>query len=435
MMNLTKLRLDKSGVLPLYRQLSDAMSHEIAELPASSKLPTIRSLSHFLGINNNTVVSAYKYLESQGLVYSVVGSGFYSAQLVQDALDSVEVSILHGSVNFADASTGVEFFPIDAFRRSCDSVLLQDRGIAFNEVEPQGFLPLREAMCLQSNSDNIYIATGLSHVIDEIAGKLITPGDVVLLERPGLQGVGALFSAKRARIIEFDVGDLAKITALVKLHSPKFIFLMPNFQVPTGFCYSAESKQKLLDLANDAGVYIIEADMAGDFYYVDKPPVTLKSLDSYNLVVYVKSFAGILAGLQIAVVDCPITVEGFGAPAGFIQRIVNFYLRSEDFKVQADFMRREYSKRYHKMIQACETYLTPYAKFSVPGGGLGIWVSPYGSCNDELFDKFLSRQVVVSPGRMFSANAHGFRMNFANVTEAKIAEGVGIIASVLAQMK
>jgi len=321
--------------------------------------------------------------------------------------------------------------------------LRRDGGTAFYNAESLGYQPLRDVIfsTAEKRCGLIYIVNGLSHAVDALASKFISPGDVVLMERPGLQGIGAAFLTRRAKVVEFDVGDLDRITTLIKQHLPKFIFLVPNFQMPTGFCYSDSDKQRLIDLADDVGTYIIEADIFGDFYYDSKPRVTLKSL--CDRVIYIKSFsAALTVGLQIGFVDSPLDLTDYfsesSAPSGFVQRIFDFYLRSGKFQANINFMRHEYGKRYRKMIQACETYLSPYASFSVPGGGLGVWVSPCFPVDEEIFEKFLARQVVVSPGKLFSSSKRhipDFRINFANVPEAQIAEGVGIIASVLAQIR
>jgi len=420
-------KLDKNSTTPLYRQISDALTNEIADLPPSTKLPTIRNLAQSLGVNNATVVNAYKHLETKGAVYSVVGSGFYVAQQKHTTQTTI-----HDCINFADTNTDPAYFPVDAFRNAFDSVLLRDGGMAFS----QGYEPLRQ---------DIQIITSIGQAVEKIAENFITPGDVVFVERPGLQAITATFLARKARVIEVprDANTLDKLEQLIKQNKPKLIFLMPNFQFPTGLSYTTPDKNHIINIVNKTNTYIIEADLLSDFYFDGEPRTSMKSLDTNDRVIYIKCFSRILApGLEMGFLTLPKALSknlswNAPLPSGLMQRVFDFYLRHGGFAEHAAFMRSQYGKRYGKLIQACNTYLAPYASFTEPGGGLGIWVSPktLDKNGEKHFEKFLNRQVVVSPGSMFSSaksHASHFRINFANVSSDRIVEGIGIISSVLA---
>jgi len=428
-MTITNLQPDKSSPTPIYRQLSDALAIEISKMEYSAKLPTIRKIAQVLSINNTTVVNAYKDLEKKGVVYSLVGSGFYVAR------KRIPTPIISDCINFADTSTDIAYFPVDAFRQACDRVLVNYGGKAFGETHPCGHEPLREIISQHLGLENIQIITSVSHAIEKLAEKFISPGDAVMVERPGLQAIEAIFMAKKARIAEFSLDTIKK-------YKPKFIVLMPNFQIPTGLCYTKPFMEQILEVAQSINAFIIEIDSHNDFYYNSTPPAAMKFMDTNGRVIYIKSFSRLLSsGFKIGFISLPgdfDSIDGFDdIPSGFVQRVFDFYLRDGGFDEHAAFIRKKYSQRYEKLIKACQAYLTPFADFTVPDGGLGIWVSPKVALaeGEEHFEQFLNRQVVVSPGRLFTpsrACMSHFRINFANVPTSRIAEGIGQIASVLA---
>jgi len=434
-----EISIDKTSALPLYRQISHALTTAMAMLPHATKLPTIRSLAQSLEVNNMTVVNAYKHLENSGAVYSVIGSGFYVAEKAAKKQET----IISDCINFADTTTDPAFFPVDAFRKACDHVLLRDGGMAFNESLPQGYAPLQKTISEQfvnTSPQNIQIIADISSAMEQFVEKFINPGDIVFVERPGLEST--MFSSKKARVIEVSrtANGLQKLESLMKQHKPKYLFLMPNFQIPTGLCYTKQDLQHIIHLSLLNDTYIIEVDSLSDFYYGSHAPVSMKSLDMHDRVIYIKCFARMLAsGLRIGYIAypkvlCPLEEPLDAAPSGFIQRVFDFYLSHIGFLEHAALMRVQYGKRYRKLIQACQTYLSPYAHFTEPNGGLGLWINPKMVCNVEIFEKFLHRKVVVSPGHMFvSGKTSQFRINFSNIPEERIAEGIGIISSVLAK--
>lgn len=435
-----EINVDKTLNIPLYRQLSSALIEIISTLPAASKLPTIRSLAKQLNVNTATVVSAYKFLETKGHVYSIVGSGVYVAQKNK----IVEESILENAINFADINTDTSLFPTKSFSNASNSVLLKYAGRAFNNINKNN--PLVEIFGQMYDIDalTIQITTGIHQAIHDIASNFINPGDVVLVEFPGSQAITAIFLSYGAKVIDIPLDTagfpLEKFTQLVKQYAPKFIFLMPNFQIPTNLCYNVFEREKILEIASGAGAYIIEADSFNDFYY-NKPTETLKKIDKYDIVIYIKSFSAIIAsqGLGVGFIAFPRSNFNSGAyttPTGYIQRVFDNYLRHGEFPVHAGFMRHQYKKRCAKIIEAINTYLLSFVSFNEPDGGLGLWITLKNDINNNIYKELLNRQIVVSPGYLFAPAGWPmphFRVNFANIPEARIAEGIGTIARVLAR--
>ena len=473
-----KIFLDKNSDTPLYRQLGHAIAAMISqgELMPDTRLPPIRQLAKILGVNSTTVVNAYKYLEHKQAVYSVVGSGTYVARAC--ALPGPTAVEVHGVlgddyINFADGAVDGALFPTAAMKRAFGAVLDRDGALAFECCGGLGYGPLRESLSrLYGSFDagQICIISGVQHGLDILAGILLKPGDTVLVERPAPQSIAAIFQAKGARVMEMPLvqhgPDFPRLEALLKKRRPRLIYVMPNFQQPTGICYSDESKTRLLALACAHGAYIVEDDSLGDLYYDRNKRTPLKAMDSHGRVVHMKSFARTVPGVNIGFmaypgqigvgddvgfIDCPGQMEADDAAVpGYLQRAFDIFLRSGDYDAHIANVRNVYKRRYQKAAAAVNTYLAGLADVYLPGGGLGLWVTPRAGSTGgkDYVEEFLKRKVIVSPERLYiaagskipaagtkmpaaGAKVPGFRINFASVPEERIAEGIGVIAAVL----
>ncbi|MCL2498720.1 MAG: PLP-dependent aminotransferase family protein [Defluviitaleaceae bacterium] len=210
--------------------------------------------------------------------------------------------------------------------------------------------------------------------------------------------------------------------------------------VETGQITLLTDIQQGLDIIKGIGTKIrIEEDMYGDFYYDGLPRQPLRETD--GSIAYIKSYAKIfLPGLAYMVV--PKTLAGkITAPihcpaSAFLQRAFGLFLREGGFDEHAANMRIIYGKRYRKLIAAARVYLSDYASFDEPKSGLAIRIYPKKMDGDEidgLCRRVLQRKVVVSPILSRRGERPCFKLSFATVREESIAEGIGIIAAVMAE--
>ncbi|MCL2224833.1 MAG: PLP-dependent aminotransferase family protein [Defluviitaleaceae bacterium] len=434
---------------PLYRKIGEDILQKIStgEFTPNTRLPAIRTLAKELGVNNTTIVNAYKYLEQKRAVYSVTGSGVYVAGQNEE-LAPVSVSVDEGHINFAATASDTSLFPKEDFRHAFDAVLSRDGAGAFSSVGFGGYKPLREVIsdllknsAVSATPEDIHITAdlrqGLCAVIDGLAG----PKDYVLLESPCAPWITAAFTHRGVKIREFPLtengADLQRLYALAKKHKPKIIFLSSNYQFPTGLCYTVPVQEKILELSQEINAHIIELDEYGDFFYCEKP-TPLKAMDTSGRVVYLKSFERVLAHGLAGYIVGNITLNESADVSAYIQRGLDFYLRNNDYDAFCAKLRGFFSKRYRRAVSAAETFLAPYANFTVPHGGFGLWISPKNATKTaELIDEFLTRKVIVSPGRLYLPSAvkpaaeRHFRISFSNASEDDISRGMGIIASVL----
>ena len=416
------LQLDRSQSTPLYQQLAGEIRNLInsGQLKEWEKLPPIRKLARELSVNNITVVHAYQELEQDGLLYSQVGRGtFVKARLHQPepllkstpegqdyyppglkVMDQGRLQIPMGAYNFASAIPTPELFPVADFKVILNEVLDRDGGKAFGYQEGQGYLPLRESLveylrenAIEAYENCIQIISGAQQGIDIIAKSLLKAGDFVITENPTYTGALAAFKSRGARIIpvplEEDGVSISSLKKALAKYHPSLIYVIPNFQTPTGISYSEEKKLALLDLCQAYKVNIIEDDSFTDLSY-DYPRQPIKVLDQYGQVIYIKSFSKILMpGLRLAFLSAPEKIipglltakhsSDISTP-GLIQRTFDLYLRKGLWSKHLKYMRDSYQERYHTMLKAMEAHLPQEISYTKPGGGLSFWLRlPPGS--------------------------------------------------------
>jgi 2-aminoadipate transaminase len=469
-----EISLDRSSSSPLYIQLYEQLKNYIIEgiLEEDCKLPTIRSFAEQLGVNNVTVVNAYKLLEDNKLVYKKVGSGTFVMPLKNEinlessliaSIDEIEFDLDMGAgddiINLSTVSPDPKLFPISDFRKVLDEVLERDGGRAFMYHESMGYKPLRESISkylpeygINAEASDIHVISGAQQGIDIVSRVLLSNGDYVFAESPTYNGAVAVFKSRGAKIIEIpimpdgpDMKELEKKLAFIR---PKFIYVMPNFQNPTGYTYSERKRKYLLLLCRKYDVLVVEDDYMGDLSYLDVGKMPLKGLDRENRVIYIKSFSKIfMPGLRVGYLIIPESIRKnvMGIKhitdiytSGLMQRVLDLYFRRGIWNKHLEYMKREYGVRYFEAVRAARKYLRG-ASFTQPYGGLHLWVRlPEKVSCVELFERCRDRKVIFTPGTAFikgEAGENHIRISFAAAGPGQIAEGISIIGNVMEEIK
>lgn len=468
------IELDRSGDRPLYIQLYEQLKKYIVKgiLAEDCKLPTIRSFAEHLDVNSVTIVNAYKLLEDNKLVYKRVGSGTFAMPMKEDmqpesdtvmVSDEMETDMEEGAgedtINLSTASPDPKLFPVRDFRRVLNEVLERDGGKAFMYHESMGFKPLRESLSqymtgygIKASAEDVHIISGAQQGIDIISRVLLTNGDYVFVESPTYNGATAVFRSRGARIIEIplqaDGPDMRELEKKLKLIRPKFIYVMPNFQNPTGCTYSERKRKYLLLLCRKHGVMIVEDDFMSDLSYIEEGVRPLKGLDSEDRVVYIKSFSKIfMPGLRVGFLIIPASIKEKVmnmkhitdiSTSGLMQRVLDQYLRSGIWDKHLEYMKKEYSVRYFEAVRAVKKYLRG-ASFIQPYGGLNLWIKlPEGVDSGELYELCKEKKVLLTPGSVFIKGSQGkqhIRVSFAGTGLARITEGISVIGRAMEELR
>ncbi|MCK8828154.1 PLP-dependent aminotransferase family protein [Natroniella acetigena] len=456
-----EIQLEKELTKPLYLQLYSQIKGLIEEgkLQAHDKLPSIRKLAKGLQVNTVTVVNGYNVLEEEGLVYKKVGSGTFIMpnEQIKDKIipgegqadDSELKKEDEEVINFGTVAPSPSLFPIQAFKRLLNQVLDRDQGYAFGYQKSQGYLPLRESIAqyvenyqIEIGAEQIQIVSGAQQGLDVLAKTFLDYGDTVFVERPTYPGAISAFKSRKVELIDIplekDGLNLEELEVLLKRYKPKFLYLMPNFQNPTGYSYSLKKKKELLKLADQYELLIIEDDCVSDLNYLGQPRKSLKALDTEDKVVYLKSFSKLyMPGLRLAFMIIPssycedILVSKYLSDIftdGLVQRVLDLYLRREDWQEQLNCLKEKYSQRYQVMITALKEYLPPNVDYIEPEGGLNLWLKLPQQVSATKLHKVLRKDGVnIAPGALFyhtKPHKNRIRLSIAAVTCQQIEEGI-----------
>ncbi len=479
-----RIPINRESDTPLYQQIEQFLRDEIlsATLPADTRLPSSRELAAGLGVNRITISNAYADLEAEGLVYSKPGSGTYVSPLEDQELGAsakkdaeqwpVWQQMLsqraperlrqphpgyangygHPTRDAIDLSMGSgadDFFPVDEFRKSIDTVLRRDRNDAIGYGERAGHYPLRRTIAqilanqgVPCQPENVLITTGSQQALMLVAHLLLRPGDTVLVESPSYSAALDLFASLDVTLVGVPMDEEGMRTDLLedllRAMQPQLIYTIPTFQNPTGTCLSGSRRRQLIGLAARFNVPILEDEFVGDLRYDGRWQPALKAFDSGNNVIYTGTFSKMLMpGLRIGyivatgpVYENLLELKRINdlATSDLIQRALDTYISVGRYQSYLRKACREYRSRRDAMAGAITRWLPEEVQFSLPQGGLFLWLRlPPGVTDDQVVKAAEEEKLLLAPGcaHFPGQEEHGFlRLNFARYKEDKVEEGI-----------
>jgi DNA-binding transcriptional MocR family regulator len=459
---------------PLYGHLVKLLESAIArgELPSGSQLPPERALASALRISRTTVVSAYRELESKGLLRGYVGRGTFvcaapepsgtpfawRGKIASAALRSSDPTMRDAIRHSADArmlslaagEPAIDRFPTDAFQRAIDQVLKKEGYATWRHGPAEGQPALREAIAerFRVPAERVLIISGAQQGLDLLTRCLIDPGDAVIIDRPGYLGAIQSFRAAGAKLIGWDMlhADIDELEDLLVRYRPKLIYTNPTFQNPTGTTLPIRLRRELLKLAERYRVPIVEDGTYQELYFNDAPPPSLHDLDTQNLVIHLNSFSKVLApGLRLgwlcatpSIIDQLAIIKQRLDPhtQNLVQFVMARLIGDGSFDTHLRTLRSEHGRRCGQMLAAVQKYVSPGAlRFARPQGGLYLWCRLGGDVNARLvLEKAVARGVAFVPGDAFYPDPAGrseLRLCFSSVLPSAIDDAVKKLASSL----
>ncbi|MDE3069422.1 MAG: PLP-dependent aminotransferase family protein [Acidobacteriota bacterium] len=314
--------------------------------------------------------------------------------------------------------------------------------------------------------EDLIITTGGQQVLDLVCKTLIDPGDVIVAEAPTYPGAIPAFAAYEAEVIQVEMDDDglppdALEETLVELERagkrPKLIYTIPNFQNPAGVTMSLERRRRLIEIARERELLVLEDNPYGLLRYEGDALPTLYSLDASNtgrggasdFVIYLGTFSKILSpGVRLgwAVAPRPVLEKMNLGKQGadlcsspMCQLFVSAYFAEQDggrasWLDYVERLRGLYSTRRDAMVQALESELGGLATWTHPRGGLFVWATMEGAVDTtDLLAR--SEKVAFVPGRAAymdgQRGARSMRLNFAGSPERDIREAVRRIGALI----
>jgi 2-aminoadipate transaminase len=486
------IALDRSGGMPLYRQICQQLREAIlsGELSEGTRLPTERALASELGINRTTVMNAYNELASEGLIEGHVGRGTLVRRnhfgYLGDSFENETASWLLGLpagerevlgpdafmlselasmgerkeiISLAPGNPAPNLLPAEMLGTIIADGLLSagERALGYCPVE--GLHSLRRAVAASMRKrgvavdvQHILILSGSTQGIGLIGRFLLRPGDEVVVEVPTYLGAIQAFRALNARVIGVPTDregirvDL--LESILARHRPRLIYTLPTFQNPTGTVMSQERRRRLLLLAKRYQTPILEDDPYGEIYFEDRRPQPLKALDTSGQVLYLSTYSKILApGLRVAWLAAPeLMIERLSLHKQVFdlntnalgQWTVSEVLRRNMLEDHLAMLRQQYRHKRDLMLEAIATHWPEEVRVNRPAGGFHLWCRlPADMRSRSLLREAANEQVTFVIGEPFHVDGGGqqhFRLSYAYPETDHIEEGVRRIGNAIKRL-
>ncbi len=370
-----------------------------------------------------------------------------------------------GIISFAGGLPSPQTFPVRAFAQACAQVLGDDgedgktatgtpsyARASLQYAASEGYGPLREwvaeSLPWAVDPAQVLITTGSQQGLDLVAKILIDPASRVLVETPTYLGALQAFTPMEPEFVSvasdaegIDVDDLAR-----KAHGARFLYVLPNFQNPTGRTMSESRRAALCDLAAQLGLPLLEDNPYGDLWFDQPPPAPLTARNSDGCL-YMGSFSKTLApGLRLGFLVAPKALypkllqakqaADLHTPS-FNQRVAAQVLAGDFMAGHVPKIRALYKAQRDAMLAALARYMPPQVTWNEPDGGMFLWVQLPTHLNAaHLLPAAVERNVAFVPGAPFYSGEpqlHTLRLSFVTATVEQINVGIAALGGVVEQ--
>ena len=361
-------------------------------------------------------------------------------------------------ISFAGGLPAPELFPVEPMKKIAVRVLDEHGKRALQYSSTEGHLPLREKIAARTNknlktslkAENIVITTGSQQSLDILAKMYVDEGDCILCESPTYLGALSAFNAclPAYREVATDgegmvIADLEK--ALAEEKRAKLIYVIPDFQNPSGKTWSLERRKAFMEAVSKYDILVVEDNPYGELRFEGTTPPSLKSLDRKGQVVVLGTFSKIFCpGLRVAwVCGEPAFLESFCNlkqaadlhTSTLSQYEIDAYLAENDIEEHVRTLVSVYRERRDVMIRTMDEAFPSEVTFTRPEGGLFTWAEMPEKVNGrDLFMKALEKKVAFVPGGAFYPNGgheNTMRLNYSNMPPERIVEGIGRLGEAL----
>jgi 2-aminoadipate transaminase len=371
-------------------------------------------------------------------------------------------------ISFGGGLPAPEVFPLKEFQAACNVVLETQGAQALQYSTTEGYLPLREMIARNNarysvhvTAENIMITSGSQQALDFIGRVFVNRGDYIVVESPTYLGAIQAWNAYGAQYITVRTDEHGMIVDELETAlriGPKFIYILPNFQNPSGSTLSLERRMKLVELADKYGVPIVEDDPYGQLRYEGDHIPSVATLDSRyrndsdgeytGNVIYLSTFSKLLApGLRLAWVIAPpqvirrlvMTKQAADLHTSSFNQHVAYEVAKNGFLDEhVKMIRATYKERRDVMLEMMEEMFPPGVSWTRPLGGMFLWgMLPENVDAAEVLKVAIERKVAFVPGTAFHPNGGGantMRINFSFSNPDNIREGVTRLGTTLKEV-
>ncbi|ROZ74287.1 PLP-dependent aminotransferase family protein [Ramlibacter sp. WS9] len=366
-----------------------------------------------------------------------------------------------GIISFAGGLPSPKTFPVSEFAAACEKVLREDGSAALQYAASEGYAPLREMVAAmlpwKVDPAQVLITTGSQQGLDLVAKVLIDAGSRILVETPTYLGALQAFAPMEPEVVSVasdaegvDIDDLAdkacaEMQAGASVNTARFLYVLPNFQNPTGRTMSEQRRAALSRRAVELGLPIVEDNPYGDLWFDAPPPLPLTARNPEGCV-YLGSFSKILApGLRLGFIVAPKALypkllqakqaADLHSPS-FNQRMVAEVMKDGFLDRHVPTIRALYKSQRDAMLAALQREMQGLdVQWNTPDGGMFLWARlPEGASAIDLLPKAVDKGVAFVPGAAFYAGAADprcLRLSFVTASVEQIDIGIAALAAAI----
>ena len=481
---------------PTFLRIARAVSEDIrrGRLRAGDALPGSRTLATSLGVHRNTVLAAYRELAAEGWIATAVAQGTFVSPQIPDVsprrfsaqaavareisprvgfdlgppriavlpppapLPSPAPSSLDGPMSLGGGIPDVRLVPSAELARAMRRVLARRAVEVLSYGDPAGPASLRNALAsmvsatrgVAARAENVLVTRGSQMGIDLAARALISPGDVVAVEALGYRPAWEALRASGAKLVSLPVDahgiDTGALEQLCTEQRVRGVYVTPHHQFPTTVTLAPARRLRLLEIARERRLFVLEDDYDHEFHYEGRPVLPLASADVHGVVVYLGTLSKVLApGLRIGFVIAP---EPLATRLAAIRRVVDrqgdhlLEIAVADLLEEGEIQRhirrakRVYAERRERLASLLEQRFSSVLSFRLPSGGTAIWTRV---ASDVAVDVWAAKAeelgLVIQPARQFAFDGKTrpfLRLGFAQHDEREVKEALRRLEAALA---
>ena len=361
-------------------------------------------------------------------------------------------------ISFAGGMPAPELFPVEKVKEACIAMLDEMGQKALQYAPTEGYIPLRQQIVermekrlhIKTDIDHVLVTAGSQQGLDFSARIFLNPGDVVLVESPSYLGALNAFNACEPTYVEVPTDDYGMIPEeleriLETTENIKMIYVIPDFQNPSGKTWSMKRREHFMELVNKYEIPVIEDNPYGELRFEGEFLPSLKSMDTKDLVIFLGTLSKVFCpGLRLGWVaaDREVLSEFIKIKqsadlhtSNFDQGVADAYMEAYDLDAHVAKICDLYRHRRDLILATMEAELPAGCTWTHPEGGLFLWLSmPEGVSARKVFNKCIEMKVAAVIGDAFYPNGktdRSMRVNYSNMPDERIIEGIKRMASAI----
>ena len=362
---------------------------------------------------------------------------------VREIFRKVDLSAI---CSFAGGYPAAETFPVEEIPSLAAAVLDKYGARALQYGATQGVPQLREAIAARYGVpvSQVQITTSSQQGIDVCSRVFLNPGDVVLADNPVYLGALQSFKAYRAKVVELSSVRAGQAPGLISNSTVKFIYVIPDFNNPTGKTLSLEERKEIVRIAREMDVLIVEDSPYRELRYSGTPVQSIRELAperTLQLGSFSKIFApgfrlGWMIGPEALLEQVYVCKQCLDlCPPVFDQYLATEFLNSGALERKLEKTVDLYRHRRDLMLSLLDKYMPAGVSWTHPEGGLFLWLTlPENIDTVALYDQALSEGVAYVAGSFFytdGSHRNTMRLNFSFIEESKMEPGIRLLAKLI----